>query len=106
MKELETMKELELKVEELEERIAPATLVVSPKGLGGFILNERLADQGCDHGITPSPDPGNDAQVASSGVVSCGGVHIEPPGFGGDHGNTGGDTGSGSGSDDNLSNFS
>jgi len=93
------MKGLDLKVEELEERIAPAPLFVTPPS-GASPPADFVADQGCNHGIDPH------ATAASNGVVACGGVHIEPPGFGGDHGNTGGDTGSGSGSDDNLSNFS
>ncbi len=59
------MKEIELKIEELEERIAPAPLFVNPPS-GASPSANFVADQGCDNGITPH------ATAASNGVVSCG----------------------------------
>lgn len=91
------MKELELKVEELEERIAPATLNVAPKGIFAIIFNPRVNEHACP-GITTADNAGGAVSIDD---CRGGPPVIGPPVVGGGHGDTGG----GSGSDDNLQNY-
>ena len=54
-----------LQLEELERREAPAVLVVTPPTTHATPPPATVAQQGCDHGITPH------ATAASSGVIKC-----------------------------------